>query len=31
MAIKGAVPQPGATFPYSEFNGFNKGKQQKEP
>ncbi|KAK4372715.1 hypothetical protein RND71_008099 [Anisodus tanguticus] len=22
--IKGVVPHPGATFPYSEFNGFNK-------
>ena len=22
--IKGVVPQPGATFPYSEFKGFNK-------
>ena len=22
--IKGVVPQPGATLPYSEFNGFNK-------
>ena len=21
--IKGVVPQPGATFPYSEFKGFN--------
>ena len=21
--IKGVVPHPGATFPYSEFNGFN--------
>ena len=24
MAINGAVPQPGATLPYSEFKGFNK-------
>jgi hypothetical protein len=24
IAITGVVPQPGATFPYSEFNGFNK-------
>jgi hypothetical protein len=23
-AIKGVVPQPGATFPYSEFRGFSK-------
>jgi hypothetical protein len=23
-AIKGVVPHPGATFPYSEFNGFSK-------
>ena len=22
--IKGVVPQPGATFPYSEFKGFSK-------
>ncbi|CAN4128508.1 unnamed protein product [Withania somnifera] len=22
--IKGVVPHPGATLPYSEFNGFNK-------
>jgi hypothetical protein len=22
--IKGVVPQPGATFPYSKFKGFNK-------
>ena len=22
--INGVVPQPGATLPYSEFNGFNK-------
>ena len=22
--IKGAVPHPGATLPYSEFSGFNK-------
>jgi hypothetical protein len=24
IAIKGVVPQPGATLPYSKFNGFNK-------
>lgn len=23
MAINGAVPQPGATLPYSEFRGFS--------
>jgi hypothetical protein len=23
-AITGVVPHPGVTFPYSEFNGFNK-------
>jgi hypothetical protein len=23
-AINGVVPHPGATFPYSEFRGFNK-------
>jgi hypothetical protein len=24
LKFKGVVPQPGATLPYSKFNGFNK-------